>query len=119
VSYVLTDISPRTMMCPLPKGYWWKVRLIQRLNSVHIELHKGRGLLLDSEITTACVVLNFSKKTDDDVVQAVIDGSYEMWQELVHSSYQKDGEWEKRAAVLRERLHAADTKVKVKVQKIR
>jgi hypothetical protein len=104
----------RLLMCPLPPGLWWEVRLIMRLDSVHISLRKKwRG----SELDSACVVLDFSRAPMDVAVQKIIDGSYELWGKHNQVVYGKDKEWESRAQELKDRLVATDTPVKIKLEK--
>lgn len=114
--WAVTDIQPRTMMCPLPKGYRWEVRLIQSLDTVHLDLVKRRNF---GPLKSKCVVLDFSQTSSDRAVRKIIDGSYTMWQSFFHASHDKNDEWEARANDLRDALSHPGVNVKVRVEKVR
>lgn len=113
--YVLTDLTPRVLMCPLPKGFWWEVELSPRNDAAFVRLWKRRNI---SHLASGCVI-DVSAKSTDELVSQVIDRSYEVWQKFVRTAHNKNDEWQRRAAELQERLAHPTTKIKVKVDTIR
>lgn len=97
-------------MAQLPKGYWWEVTLLQRLNSVCLDLCKRRNL---GPLISECVVLRFSEVSDDDAVRLLIGRSFDMWLKFFHASHEKDAEWKARAQGLKDRLASPTVKVKL------
>lgn len=111
----VTDVQPRVFMCPLPKGYWWNVRLTQRNDCAYLELRKRRNI---GPLEMGCV-LDISQKSTDRVVQEIINRSYEMWQKFFHASHNKNPEWRARADEIRSRLAHPGVEVKVTVEEVK
>ncbi len=116
----ITEIE-RAQMCPLPKGYWWNVEVIPRLDSLHLNLMQGHWwnhlTTLTAEVDGASVVLDLSEADMDEAVTEVIRKSYELAQK--HFNRPNPEIYQAMAATLADRLQAAgDTPVKVTVSKI-
>jgi hypothetical protein len=87
-------IPVRQQMCPLPKGFWWKVEILPRLDSVHLSLMKGQWWnTVNPGQDSHCAVLDFVGADLDEAVDAVIQKSYEMAQKFF--SRPNDEVWQK------------------------
>lgn len=113
--WTLTDISPRLIMCPLPKGYRWEVELSPSHDAAFVRLNKKRNV---GSLGSSCV-LDASALSDDALVHQIIDRSYEVWQKFFRTAFNKNDEWVARAAEVRDQLNRHHVTVKVKVEKVR
>lgn len=90
---VITDVQPHIMLCPLPKGFWWEVRFIMRLNSCHMTLNQGRRWSVITAVGDTVVVLDVSGKTVDEITKKLIDGSYKVWQDYFRKVDSRQQDW--------------------------
>lgn len=91
--WVVTDVKPHVMLCPLPDGYWWVVEFLMRLDSCHMHLNHGRWWNPVTQIGDTHVVLNVSEKSVDDIAKSLIDGSYDVWQKWFRRVDSRQQEW--------------------------
>ena len=88
----MTSTDTRTL-CPLPIGGGCCsgcVKLIQRLNTVHLELHKGVRWGSLTQQVSECVVLDFYQTPIDVVVNKIADRSYvDAWRKYSPASHLK------------------------------
>ena len=112
-SYI-SDVQPRTIMCPLPEGYSWEVIFYTGPGEdcVHIKIHK-KTLFSAKGVKSCCAVTGYAKQSDDWIVQEIINRSYREWNEYVT---QGDPAIKAKVERISDRLSAGTTPVRVTVK---
>lgn len=105
-----TLADTQTELCPLPRGFYWEVELIPRLNTVHLNLCKRWSL---SEETGKCVVLDALHKSVDSWVRELVPASHKIWSEYTVKTKNDKKVWRDKANQIQTAL-GSNTVVKVR-----
>lgn len=117
MDWVVTDVKPHVMLCPLPERFWWEVDFIMRLNSCHMRLHHGRWWNAITHVGDTVVVLDVSEKTPDAIAKELIEGSYTVWQDWFRKVDCRQQEWIASAREVQDVLDDDRVRTKFKIDR--